>query len=357
MKKAVFRISNHGLALASVRYRGLLPACAMRDMGWNIHVSSGADGYADARLAFAVKPLLRRDADWITAADRMRLPVVIDLCDNIFVNGYGGVASGIADNFKSLARGRIITTPTAELKRVILAEVNVGEDQVFIVPDIVETPLLLRMQKRLIGPSSIYVEWLEALRGRIASQRHRLIGRRPRFLWFGNHGASYGSFGLRDLELFWNALREASERYDAELLVISNNRQKFLEVAKDLPIASRYIEWSPAVVDSALSGADVCLVPSSMDAFSRTKSANRALKALSVGVPVVATPTPAYAGLEDAVWLADPSEGIAAYLEDMTIRAAHLANAARVITRDFSMHALKKALLPVIDAASRGQQA
>lgn len=352
-RRAVVRLAQRRTDLASVRYRGLLPACALQDLGWGIEFSSPEDaGVPTADLAIAVKPLLQSESDWAQRARHSGMPLVMDLCDNIFVEGYGAQNGLIAERFRKTVPGAIVTVPTEAMRQVVIRNTSVDGARVLLVPDIVETPSLLRRQRAMIGQSPGWPEvaFNAGLRG-IRGLAQKLPGRRPILVWFGNHGADYGNFGLSDLLLFADALHRASVHHGAQLWIMSNHRQRYEAVAAKLPIRSRYFEWSVAGVEALLVAADVCLVPNSLDAFSRTKSANRALKALSAGVPVVATATPAYDGLESAVWLANPADGVVTYLEDAAMREVHLGEAQRLIDRDHSMPALRSAMTNVLDVA------
>ena len=349
---ALIRVARRDLNLASVRYRGLIPACALQDMGWHVGVVSGSDQPdAGARLAVAVKPLTEQEAAWARRACDAGLPVAVDLCDNIFIDGYGGQGDAIARRFASTAAAATcVTVPTSALRRAVIAATGLPGERVLVLPDIVETPALVRRQRRMLGQP---VGRLAAVRERLARGLRRPRWRSaPRLFWFGNHGAAYASFGLSDLLLFREALEEAASRHGAELWVVSNHRARFDALAAQLRIRTRYFEWSPTAVDELLPAVDVCLVPNSLDPFSSTKSANRALKALAAGVPVVATPTSAYEGLEQALWLADPVEGISAYLSDPKMRLSHLQQARRAIARDHSIGALRAALRPLLQLAS-----
>lgn len=352
MKGRIYiRVARRDLALASVRYRGLLPGCALQDLGWNVAVGSGkALPPDDAAFVIAVKPLLEGDAAWIREVAGRGTPVIADLCDNVFIDGYANQGEDIGRRFAALAGAfAAVMVPTAALRDIVIERTRLEPGRVFVVPDIVESRRLLDRQRKLLGQSLRAKEMMM----RFAPVARRwLVRRPPMLLWFGNHGASYANFGMDDLRLFEDALRLASERFGAELCVVSNNRERFEKLAARLPIASRYVEWTPTRVDRLLSSASVCLVPNSLDSFSATKSANRAVRALSAGVPVVATRTTAYAGLEGAMWLDDPADGIATYLGDRALRDAHLAEAKRVLERQYSIVALGEALQAVLREAA-----
>ena len=124
---------------------------------------------------------------------------------------------------------------------------------------------------------------------------------RPVFLWFGNHGSPHSNFGMLSLFQVAPALEKLAQEFDFELWVISNDRNKYESAIAPLRFRSRYFEWSPSVVFSALRKAKACLFPSTGDDFSETKSANRVVMALQHGVPAVASPIKALEPLGDAV--------------------------------------------------------
>lgn len=345
------RVAQRDLRLASVRYRGLLPGCAFEDLGWKVVVGAGAAmPPEDTSLVVAVKPLSERDVSWLRAVDRLGLPIVVDLCDNVFIDGYAGQGEVIGLRFaETCSMAVAVTVPTEGLRDIVRDRTRMPNGRIFVVPDIVETPALLARERKLIEQKE---SWLEALRRRLRSSRGIARGAESPLLWFGNHGASYANFGMDDLLLFRDALAQASQKHGAELWVVSNNQERFERLAKRLPIQMRYYEWTPTVVDELLSVAKVCLVPNSLDEFSLTKSANRAIKALSSKVPVVATPTAAYAGLERSVWLGDPTEGLLAYLGDAKVRRAHLQEARTALDEHYSMASLRSSLRGVVDATA-----
>jgi len=347
---AYIRVAQRDLLLASVRYRGLLPACAVEDLGWKVCVGSGDElPPPNTSVVIVVKPLSERDAAWVRAVAGAGLPVVVDLCDNVFVDGYAGRGTEIGRRFsETCSVVDAVTVPTIGLRNIVIERTGLTSDRVLVVPDIVETASLLNRQRRLIQEEESWRDQLRNLLRRFTARRRRTRS----LLWYGNHGASYANFGMDDLLLFHEGLTQAAEM-GAELLVVSNNRQRFERLAARLPIRSRYFEWTPGIVDDLLPSAGVCLVPNSLDAFSLTKSTNRALKALSTGVPVVATPTPAYGDLQDAVWLGDPGQGILAYLNDEDLRRKHLGTAKAILDRRYSLAALTQSMAGVLEVAAK----
>lgn len=350
----LFRVARRDTRLASVRYRALLPACALEDGSYRTSVcSSDVPSEVHPRVAIAVKPLQAAEATWVSSMRARGVPTVVDICDNIFVDGYGGASSGIADSFRSTIGNGLVTVPTEALKLVLQENTEIAPGMVKVIPDIVESAELLHRQSRMVDDRRRPVFQMQ-LAHRVGSwvrRRVRALGvGRPVLLWFGNHGSSYARFGLDDLTLWEDALRDAAA-LGAQLWVVSNHRQRFEDLRRSLPIHTRYFEWSPSRVDALLEFSDVCLVPNSMDAFSRSKSPNRALKALAAGVPVVATPTPAMKEFSGGVWLDEPSAGIRAYLEGAAMRERHLASARTLMAEKFSMTVLRDAMTDVVQQA------
>ncbi len=175
-------------------------------------------------------------------------------------------------------------------------------------------------------------------------------------LWFGNHGAPHARFGMLDLLEIRDALESAAKEFEVELVVVSNHRTKYEAYIRPLQIPSRYFEWSPQVVDRWLDQADVVVVPNSLDEFSICKSANRSVMAVSRGVPVVATPTPALTPMASYIHTGDPLEGLRNYLSDRELGRRD-ANSAYALAQDaFGQKTIAHAWLEVLRRPSSIQR-
>jgi glycosyltransferase involved in cell wall biosynthesis len=178
--------------------------------------------------------------------------------------------------------------------------------------------------------------------------RHRLTGARPKVddvarktvVWFGHHGSSHGRYGLSVLADLIPDLARANAKVPLRLLVVSDNHSKFLDLFEDTPFPSEFRSWHPVRVYDNIKEADVCVLPNSRDLFSITKSANRAVLALSLGVPVVTTRVPSTDPLEGSVIFDDWEAGVHAYLTDPQLVLAHLAKGQEIIEREFSGRAV-----------------
>ncbi len=168
-------------------------------------------------------------------------------------------------------------------------------------------------------------------------------------LWFGNHGAPHARFGMLDLLEICDALESVAKEFNVELVVISNHRAKYEEHIRPLQIPSRYFEWTPQLIDQWLDKADVVVVPNTLDEFSICKSANRSVMAVSRGVPVVATPTPALNPLAPHIHTGDTLDGLRCYLGDRET-GRQVANAAYALAQDaFGQKTIARAWLAVFE--------
>ena len=405
MKRQVtigWKVATLNLAFASLRYRAMLPILALECVGIKSKIFSMSSRACLAGLdALVIVKSFTMDDLWLAQnAVESNIPVVFDLCDNIFVEQYGGeMPISPKDCFlriASLANAIVVTTdPLATIVRERIG----GRIPVYVVPDGIENETLLAAaRKRLLLP-----QFLECVRRLIINsgaaglmresgellktgsiigvlrgllkvavkasghfRRHLnwfiganlayhcygrvrayLTGSSPKLgnvtsssvgqsekpvfhaskaavaapssrkiLWFGNHGAGHANFGMLDLLYIREPLEKLAAEFPVELVVISNSLEKYERHIRSMAIPSRYIEWSANTVRRHLCDADVVVIPSSLDAFSICKSANRSVLALSQGVPVVATSTPALEPLKGCIALDDFEAGLRRALTD-----------------------------------------
>ncbi len=175
-------------------------------------------------------------------------------------------------------------------------------------------------------------------------------------LWFGNHGAPHARFGMLDLLEIRDALERVAKEFDVEMVVISNHRAKYEEQIRPLQIPTRYFEWTSQMVDQWLDKADVVVVPNTLDEFSICKSANRSVMAVSRGVPVVATPTPALNPLAPYIHTGDTLDGLRRYLGDPEA-GKHDAKAACALAQEaFGQKTIARYWLAVFEQANSIQR-
>lgn len=152
----VWKVSSLASRVASVRYRALLPGLALEDIGFECRFFSDPhaiilDGI-DALII--VKGLGLGDYALARRAYAKNIPIILDLCDNIFIDNYGQTESrqppSPHDVFVSISRyACAIVVPTdtlAERVRQCLDDVP----KIIVIPDGVQSSALFKaINKRL----------------------------------------------------------------------------------------------------------------------------------------------------------------------------------------------------------------
>lgn len=370
-----WRVVKRSLSLASVRYRAVLPALALAPFG---HRSTIIDSAADqAALQADLLVISKSFASENIALARQRheagKAVVLDLCDNVFIPEYGNHRRiRPSDVFIEMARyANAVCCPTTALADVLRDKID-PQVPVIVIPDSIDSADLADQQQALLNAAasaprsatSRIGHWMRRLFAELHTNRRQVKTEPPpasrvntidadirRVLWFGNHGSAHGDFGLTDILSFAPALQAVATEVPLELVVVSNNAERYNELIRPLPLRTQYREWSVDVLDDALSEADVTIIPNSRDAFSICKSANRSILSLQHGVPVVATAVPALDPLSRSVWTDDPAAGLSTYLTNPTEVNRALAQAKRDIEQHFSLAAVGKKWHEVVSSA------
>jgi hypothetical protein len=136
-------------------------------------------------------------------------------------------------------------------------------------------------------------------------ERYRAT-RRLDLLWFGVGDNPNFSVGLEDLHGFRSVLErmvDGSRR--VHLHVLTNRRAMTAEsLARlgDIALPVTLEEWSEAREEELLLNAHVAFLPVNMQHFSRAKSLNRAITALTAGCQVLSAGFPLYQGLHEFVY-------------------------------------------------------
>ena len=477
----IWKTQTLNVNVASVRYRCLLPLRYLAKGGVHQTICGGADPVKitpQTEAIVFVKSFRNQDIDTCKQAKRLGVPIILDLCDNIFIEEYAlGKDYVPADNFRSMVQqaAAIVTTGEAlkkEIERAI-APLN-ASIPIVIIPDGNETlsdideafritrvqrliSLVLRpATKRLTKPfrrtyaaiSRLRAKMRKAIRQRYKelrlTERQKLRYKREKreqrearekqealqhgsdmsdvsvqeesiqsepstlehppstcsrlereastyaaiahpkvppkvcakvqptpfspdswpaatpgtktILWFGNHGAKYGSFGMSSILDTATAIETISREQSIRLVVVSNSRDKYEQFIQPLPFKTHYLRWHPRAIYSYIQASDVVIIPNSQSVYSICKSANRAVLALSQGTPVVASCTPALALFEGCVVLDDWEKGLRQYLLDPEISQTHVALAQQAIARNLSGDKIAQQWLALIeDVTGRSQ--
>jgi hypothetical protein len=356
----VWKLGALNLSTASVRYRCLLPAGGLLDSGFQSLVVENADtGFElphGARALIIVKSFSAKDIELAQTARSRGLPVIFDLCDNIFADGYAGkLGPGLRANFKRLCAlaDRVVVTNT------YLADVlsnEVGADlEISIVPDALETSgVICRAIDHLIAArraaDGLNGSGGDNRFGRLYDQIKQLAERRPdsfrefdpaplrrraRVLWFGNRGGRSRRTGIITLRDIAPELVKAYRGCEFDLEVCSNSILKYLIFIKNIKIPTSYSRWSLATIGDRIAGSDLVILPSRNHPFAFAKSSNRAVLALAQGTPVVASRIPALEPFEDCVIFDDWAGGIKTYLEDRELAQRHVLKAQELIAENY----------------------
>ena len=359
-----------------------MPALGLHERGYeSIFLQTGERLLDTSGVAIAifVKSFSLADLHLAKTLHRAGVPIILDLCDNIFVEGYGSEAAKAAFCcFNELARMAVATVvPTDELAKHI-GQAMSCKTTIIVIPDQVETettvreilrfPRTLPHYRRGVAPrrfshlpAIVLKTAIPAMRGAIrvvdpdgdlrqsvrqllrrseppAQGGHSVVQRiadkpssqkglerRKRIVWFGNHGAAHSSFGMPSLAAIIPHLAAINEEIPLELLVISNNHARFAQLFGNSPFPTIYRAWNPLSIFSDISSGDVCVIPNPKDEFSIGKSANRVVLALALGVPVVADEIPSVAAFKGCIALDDWVAGIKSYLCNPELCARHIA--------------------------------
>ncbi len=365
-----WKVTSLNANIASVRYRCALPLLLLNSAGFNCRVfeAPAEKDLNDLSALVFVKSF--SCSDYLLALDSVQrgIPIVLDLCDNIFVEEYDyGRSSQVFIAMSYLASAIVVTTDAlADVVRKV-----VGKDVfIYVIPDGIENEEkvdacieLMRLasgaEKNVNSKFALYAKrlrrLLEVYQGVGATGIVRLLGghakkyvselfdyldvffvralekinsygyrrkiesyggAKRRILWFGNHGAKYSSFGMLELLRIRADIEAIAKEFDVELVVVSNDYRKYSKKIRKFKAKTRYVEWSSENLSKEFSRADVVVIPSSNDEFSVCKSANRTVSSLMNGVPVVASSTPALEALSDCIVLDDFVGGLRLYLSD-----------------------------------------
>ncbi len=365
--QVLWRVQKLTLDLASVRYRALLPVVALTDarVSCRMIAKPVAAALESATHLVVVKCFDAADLELVCHAAREGKRVFFDLCDNIFVSGYGSAgtkapAQVLREMVPSLAG---IVVPTSTLADVVRRELP-NARAVHVIPDGLEDELMLSRQRALIegcgatkrSARRVLMQLTAGLRRRLtrgSGERLMLPRKSKVILWFGNHGSPWSTFGLSDILLFSEAMERVAAERDVTLVVVSNSAVRYENEIRPLRVPSVYLKWQPDVLHAALARADVVIAPNSLDEFSVCKSANRTVMALLAGAPVVATPAPALRPLADCVWLDDPYQGLSTYLTDSAVVHRHIERARSTIAREYSSQRIGARWLDALSTEAR----
>lgn len=393
--------------IASIRYRALLPllACEKNGAQCRLYSYSQFVNLDEIDALVVVKSFSVDDLMLVQQAFIKDKPVIIDLCDNIFISAYGRLPANEKSLpsaiFKEMAQmAQVIVVTTDALAKVVRDEID-SSVVVKVIPDGIEDEdqhakivnrlnivseqeklnFVYKIKKKLTTVfyrinevrsvkkitlvkliiKSLYRKIKKGVKfgvrktkqcikfviRRIVDSPVALIDKKDKpqelnnadvsqlntkyILWFGNHGAAHANFGMLDLLIIQKDLEAIAKNHTVELVVVSNDKEKYNKHILPFSIPSRYVEWRAGVVEQYLKCADVVVIPNSLDAFSICKSSNRAVLSLSHGVPVVATSTLEMIKMQSCIMLDDFEKGLEFYLSNSDLAEQHVKKAKELI--------------------------
>jgi hypothetical protein len=349
MPLVAWRAMASDVRMASFRLRCLLPALYLEPLGVPSRICAGGAGVklSDVRALVFVKTFTRDDLDLARQAHRAGIAVILDLCDNVFVDEYRN--KQIGDGFDQMAvLATTITTTGPALADVIARRVP-PRVPVEIVPDPVESPADVHAAATLLRergnaacrkPRPVSRDSVGDAASRSLRRVRRLLrpnaSAPPAVVWFGVAGTRRPNYGLSTLLDTGRGLKDAYLRHPFTLRVVTRATRRRMRDLDDLPVPWESVPWHPIGVFDEIRSSAVAIVPNSGDEFSACKSANRVAVALAQGTPVVASRTPATDAFEHCAIFDDFATGVPAYLADSKLADNHLRVARGVIEREFS---------------------
>ena len=371
MPSVCWRLSAWNPDIASVRYRAAIPARHLAHRGVTSWLSSAPYNMlapAPPDAAVFVKAFGDRDVEQANKVVQAGIPVVLDVCDNVFAPGYQAHSH---ENLRRMAEiSALVVTTGPALAEVLRGEL--GTDlRLEVVPDPVETTEDVTYAARIVSrqrlrrslrelPTDVpralaSVMW----RGLVPALRRRIPragpADLPQVLWFGNVGSIDPRFGIVNLADIAGELESAAREVPFRLLVVTRDRDAYRERIVPLALNTAFARWDRLTIFRHVRESAVVIVPNSRDEFSICKSANRATLALSQGVPVVATRIPSLDVLDGTILFDDFHTGLLTYLTDPHLAAEHIRRAGAIIDREFAPAAVAGRWLALLDMVWRAR--
>lgn len=284
--------------IASLRYRVEAPVRALQALGHQVEMfePERAGDYDTIVFSKTYSPADRA----LAAAVRKRGgKVVFDLCDNHFYNPhdlprYHEIREEILE---MLALAHAVVCATHTLAEVVRAEAP-SAPLPMVIGDAVE---------KIVLPDEPAFAPLPQVR---------------RLLWYGSHGSPNASAGMVDLLRIADLLEDLNRREGVELVVCSNDREKYERKIAPLDLPSRYVDWSLDGFPAVLAAVDAVVIPINKNPFTACKTHNRLSLALYAGVPVVADSIESYRDFAPYCTLDDWEGGLNRLFEDVDAQRA-----------------------------------
>lgn len=281
----------------------------------------------------------RYDRETISITNKLRSSgtrIILDLCDNHF---YYENPSLLWINRANDLRFAIKNCDAIVVSTHTLAEIVFSEcspKNLFVIGDAVE------FESVDINHSNFFKHPIAEINLKYLQLFFQFTksNKKIRLLWFGNHGSGNSAGGMLDLLNITESLKILSLNFNASLTIISNSWIKFSYIRKKLPIHCNYLSWNINTFSRAAVLHDIAIIPVTLNDFTKCKSNNRLVTALSLGLAVVADPVPSYEEFNTSVRLGNWTQNLIELAGNESIRSQSVE-----IGRN---HLIKYWLLPTI---------
>ncbi len=312
---------------ASARYRAFHMAMATGPLGtehsFHTKAKTLAANLEDVDCVVIVKRMDIDLIDFVAVAHERGKSIFLDMCDDMLAPFYH--RRGTMQNRMVFAAmlpylsGIVVPTRAmASYLRRYVRERGLPRVHIHVIADVAETPELFVTASAYARGASSDPTTPGSITQRFAAPKARpqvpSAANPMRVVWFGNFGGPHSNFGIASILPTVSALRAVNRDIPLELTVISNSKERHEALIAPLDFATRFVPWSEDTIYAELDQADLALLTNGDDDFSQTKSANRALQALAVGLPVVASGNRATEELADAIVIDDFEAGLRRYL-------------------------------------------
>lgn len=326
--RAGFVPAAYSRDVASVRLRCLRPHEILSERGVRTRILP-IDGELDVDVLVLVKAYEAKHLSLARRAVAAGTAVIFDLCDNHLwppaTDAAGRQRQARLREMLELAD--VVTVPTPELAEAV------GCSSAVVVPDALET-----------FPNT----------GRLAGARFNedIWGRRTlRLLWFGNAGSERQGFGLVDLTRISSDIESLASRRRLKLTVVSNDWRQFRRCLGRARFPKQYVRWNRRSFPTVARRHDICLLPATLNPFTRSKSPNRLATAFQLGLPAVVSELPSYVRFSDHVLVEDWVPNIERYADDRALRRSHVAGGVDAVRARFGDDVIASSWLHAMSCA------
>ena len=305
---------------ASARLRAYLPCRYLREKGWDCEMYRPGNKPEYGLVVFQ-KCYAEEDIALAKELKSNGTVTVFDLCDNHFYNPTGSeaLAARAGRLRRMIETADFVTVSTPEIGKLV------PDRETTVIDDAVEMPPYHALKRA-------YVQGKTWIKKRF----------NPVFdvVWFGTAGSETPRFGMVDLTRVRAALEQLNRQLPLRLTVISNSKEAFARYATGASFPTRYYEWRRDTFAYLLSVQDVCIIPVDPNPFTRCKTSNRLVTALSLGLPVVADPIPSYEAFAGCIKTGDWEKNLRHYALHAGERKKDVQNGRKFIGSRFSQEAI-----------------